>query len=127
MARHRHELPGRIVVVTFATPELLAGFEAELELGLELLADPDRALYAALGLGRGSVARVWLHPRVWRRYARLVVTGTRLRRAQGDTLQLGGDAVLDAEGRLSWIHRSDGPEDRPTLGRLRYALVEAGG
>jgi AhpC/TSA antioxidant enzyme len=127
VARHRHELPGRIVVVTFATPDLLAGLEAELELGLEMLADPDRALYAALGLGRGSATRMWLHPRVWRRYATLVVTGARLRRAQGDTLQLSGDAVIDAEGRLSWIHRSEGPEDRPTLERLRRALVDAGG
>lgn len=77
MARHRQELPGRIIVVTFAVPELLARFETELDLGLEMLADRDRALYAALGFGRGSVARVWLHPRVWLRYARLIKGGAR--------------------------------------------------
>ena len=127
MARHRRQLPGRIVVVTFVAPELLARYEAELQLGLEMLADPDRAAYAALGFGRGSFARVWLHPRVWMRYARLVAGGARLRGPQGDTLQLGGDAVIDAHGRLAWIYRGTGPEDRPSVGRLRQELLRAQG
>jgi hypothetical protein len=127
VARHRDELPGRIVVVTFAAPEMLARFEDELQLGLEMFADPERAAYTALGFGRGSFSRVWLHPRVWIRYARLVAGGARLRGAQGDTLQLGGDAVVDAEGRLAWIHRSTGPEDRPAVVRLRQELLSARG
>jgi hypothetical protein len=122
VANHRKELPGRIAVVTFAAPELLAVFEPELALGLPMFADRDRELYAALGFGRGSLARVWLDPRVWARYARLLAAGQRLRRTQEDTLQLGGDAVVDAEGRLAWIHRSRGPEDRPTIAALRRAL-----
>jgi hypothetical protein len=125
VARHRDELPGRIVVVTFVAPEMLARFEAELRLGLEMFADRDRVVYAALGFGRASFARVWLHPRVWMRYAGLVAGGARLRGPQGDTLQLGGDAVIDAEGRLAWIHRGTGPEDRPTVERLRQELLTA--
>ena len=123
VANHREQLPGRIVVVTFASPPLLAKFAAELELGVPMLADRDRALYAALGFGRGSVARVWLDPRVWARYARLLAGGHRLRRTQEDTLQLGGDAVIDADGRLAWIHRSRGPEDRPAIEVLRRVLA----
>ena len=123
MAEHRDALPGRIVVVSFTAPRMLGRFEDELRLGLEMFADPERALYEALGFGRGSVRRVWLHPRVWMRYARLLAAGARLRAAEGDTLQLGGDAVVDAEGRLTWIHRSTGPEDRPPVTRLRRELV----
>ena len=123
MAEHRDALPGRIVVVSFTAPPMLARFEGELQLGLEMFADPERAVYDALGFGRGSVSRVWLHPRVWMRYARLLAGGARLRAAEGDTLQLGGDAVIDAEGRLAWIHRSTGPEDRPPVTRVRRALV----
>ena len=122
VAGHREELHGRIVVVTFSPPELLARFEAELGLGLPMLSDRDRALYAALGFGRGSVRRVWLDPRVWARYARLLARGERMRPAQEDTLQLGGDAVVDAEGRLVWAYRSRGPEDRPSIEALQGAL-----
>jgi hypothetical protein len=125
VAEHRNVLPGRIIVISFTAPQMLGRFEDELQLGLEMFADPERATYEALGFGRGSVGRVWLHPRVWIRYARLLAGGARFRGAQGDTLQLGGDAVLDAEGRLAWIHRSTGPEDRPPVRRLQQELVSA--
>ncbi len=111
------------MVITFASPPLLARFAAELDLGLPILADRDRALYAALGFGSGSVARVWLDPRVWARYARLLARGHRMRRMQEDTLQLGGDAVVDADGRLAWIYRSRGPDDRPAIEALRRAVA----
>jgi hypothetical protein len=127
VAEHRDVLPGRIIVISFTAPQMLGRFEDELRLGLEMFADPERAAYDALGFGRGSVGRVWLHPRVWMRYARLLAGGARFRGAQGDTLQLGGDAVLDAEGRLAWIHRSTGPEDRPSVTRLRLELLSAAG
>jgi len=123
VASRREELAAPIVVITFASPPLLARFAAELDLGLPILADRDRALYAALGFGSGSVARVWLDPRVWARYARLLARGHRMRRMQEDTLQLGGDAVVDAHGRLAWIYRSRGPDDRPAIEALRRAVA----
>ncbi len=105
---------------------MLRGFEREMELPYPLYGDSDRATYRAFGFGRASARRVWLDPRVWTRYAQLLVRG---RRPVGvpaqDTLQLGGDAVLDARGRLSWIYRSTGPEDRPSVDRLVAAMREA--
>jgi len=68
---------------------------------------------------------VWLDPRVWRRYASLLARGRRSERTDGDVLQLGGDAVLDAHGRLASIHRSAGPEDRPTVDELVTAVQRA--
>lgn len=127
VAEHRDALSGRIVVVSFTAPQMLAALEDELQLGLDMFADPERALYQALGFGRGSVGRVWLHPRVWIRYAGLLAGGARLRGPQGDTLQLGGDAVIDAAGRLAWIYGSAGPDDRPPVTRLRKELASAGG
>jgi hypothetical protein len=74
-------------------------------------------------LQRSSPIRtVWLDPRVWVRYARLLARGERLRLAREDTLQLGADAVVDGEGRLAWVYRSRGPEDRPPIDALRGAL-----
>ncbi len=109
------ELPGDVVCVSFAEPPMLAAYERGLGLPVRLLGDPERALYDAFGFGRASFARTWLDPRVWRAYAGLVARGRRPERPEQDTRQLGGDAVLDAEGRVRWIYRSEGPEDRPAV------------
>lgn len=122
MSERDDELPGRVVVVTFAPPQLLASFEREIGLPFPVYGDPGRAAYEAFGLGRASVARVWLDPRVWRSYAKLLGRGRRLHRLREDSLQLGGDVVLDAEGRVRWMYRSRGPEDRPSVDELVAAL-----
>ena len=112
--------------ITFAPAVLLGAFERELALDrIELYGDPDRRSYAAFDLKRGSITRVWLDPRVWWRYARLLARGRRLRFVGQDTLQLGGDAVVDADGRLAWIFRSRGPDDRPSVDELLVALAGA--
>ena len=46
-------LPGRIIVISFTAPQMLGRFEDDLQLGLEMFADPERATYEALGFGRG--------------------------------------------------------------------------
>src|SRR5436190_3666985 len=104
---------------------MLAAYGRELGLDLPLYSDSDRALYRALGFGRASVARAWLHPKVWGRYAGLVARGRRLRRPEQDTLQLGGDAVFDADARLRWLYCSRGPEDRPSVDEVIAALSRA--
>ncbi|MGI8578983.1 MAG: hypothetical protein ACR2K9_00290 [Solirubrobacteraceae bacterium] len=99
---------------------MLKVFERDLDRGedITLLGDPGRALYGAFGLERASFARVWLDPRVWLRYGSLLARGRRPRAAQGDTLQLGGNAILDARGTVRYVYRSRGPEDRPSVDEL---------
>jgi len=112
----------RVVVVAFAPRESLVGYQQRQRLEhLLVLSDPERAAYRAFGLGRGSVARVWLDPRVWIRYVWLILAGGRPEAAHEDTLQLGGDALVDAGGRIAWIYRSRGPEDRPTIDQIAAA------
>ena len=126
MAARRSELTGRVVAVTFASPEESARFAATLHCPFPVLADPERRAYRVLGLGRGSVARVWLHPRVWLNELRLLRRGLRhTGPPPQDARQLGGDVVLDSEGRLAWIHRGRGPEDRPSVEDVLGALAEA--
>jgi hypothetical protein len=113
--RHRAELEVRVVVVSFASPPALSAYRERF--GLEdavLLSDERRAAYSAFGFERGSRLRVWLDPRVWWSYARLLARGGRLERPDDDTLQLGGDVLVDADGVVRWIYPSRGPEDRPT-------------
>jgi hypothetical protein len=125
VAEHSAQIDADIAVVTFSQPNLLRAFEKQMDLSLRLYADPQRSVYRAFGFERGSRARVWLDPRVLRRYAQLLRRGRRLQRSDQDTLQLGGDVVIDRRGRLAWIHRSEGPEDRPTVDAMAAAVRQA--
>ena len=119
---HQDELALRVVVVAFAPADVLAGYQRRLDLDkVQLLSDPERRAYKAFGFGRGAIARVWLDPRVWWRYLTLIRRGRRPERVQQDTLQLGGDVLIDASGRVRWVYASRGPDDRPTLAAIEAA------
>lgn len=111
-----------VVVVTFTRPRNLSGYRRRFAAPLRVVADEDRVLYRALGLGRGPWWRVY-GPGTSRRYAELLRGGRRLERPHEDTLQLGGDAVVGADGRLTWRYRGAGPDDRPTVDDLLAALA----
>ncbi len=104
---------------------MLGAFERKLDLPYPIWGDPRRTTYRALGFERASWRRVWLDPRVWTRYATLLARGRRTERSGQDELQLGGDVVLDAGGRLAWIYRGAGPEDRPGVELLIRAVRDA--
>lgn len=131
MLHHIDELGVRVVVIAFAPPQSLVGYQHRQKLDhLLVLSDPDRRVYDAFGLGRGSLLRVWLDPRVWLRYLQLLLRGRWTGGSvvpREDTLQLGGDALIDAHGRIAWIYRSRGPEDRPTVAEIRSQLRDVRG
>jgi peroxiredoxin len=120
----RAELGVRVAVIAFAAPESLAAYQQRQGLDdVLVLSDPERSAYNAFGFGRGSVARVWLDPRVWRRYAQLLRRGRRLEPAHEDTLQLGGDVLIGPDGRIRWVYESRGPDDRPCVATIRAGLA----
>ena len=57
-----------------------------------------------------------------RAYGRLLRQSRRLERPTGDTLQLGGDFVVDLMGRLAYVYRSRGPDDHPSVEDLLDAV-----
>ncbi len=115
----QQRLDARVVVISFASPASLARYRDRFDLGdATLLSDRDRAAYNAFGFGRAAAARVWLDPRVWWRYAQLIARGRHPEPLEDDALQLGGDVLCDEHGRITWIYRSRGPEDRPTIETL---------
>ncbi len=118
VAARRDELGVAAACITFAQAPMLALFARELALDLPLYGDPDRGAYAAFGFERGSVARVWLDPRVIASYAGLLARGRRPRPPEQDTLQLGGDVLVGEDGRVRWIYHSRGPEDRPSVAEI---------
>lgn len=108
------ELDAEVVVVTFASARVLASYQRRFASPFTVVADEDRLLYAALGFGRGSVWRVWGW-RAAKKYAELIRAGARPERSGADTLQLGGNAIVEAGGRLAWRYSGAGPDDRPEV------------
>jgi peroxiredoxin len=119
-------LGAEVLIVSQARPELLTAFLREGPLPFAIVADPGRAAYRAFGLERTSWAEL-LRPGVIFRYLRLSFRGWRPRKpyAGEDVLQLGGDFVLDREGRLAYAYRSAEPTDRPSIEVLLQAVRDA--
>ncbi len=113
-----------VVVVTFTRPRNLAGYRRRFAAPLTVVADEQRTLYSALALPRASVWTVYRWQTI-RRYAQLIRAGNRVEPTQEDTRQLGGNAVIDADGRLAWRYKGAGPDDRPTVDQLLAAVDQA--
>jgi peroxiredoxin len=112
-----------VLVVSQAQPEVLAAFLHKEPLDFPAAADPERAAYRAFGLERTSWA-AFFRPQAVRRYLSHLVHGwlpQGLQRGE-DVLQLGGDFILDGDGRLVYAHRSSEPTDRPPAEALLQIL-----
>lgn len=111
-----------VVLITFTRARNLRGYRSRLRLPYRVVTDETLEAYRAYGLGRGPWWRVW-GLRTLREYRRLLRGGVRLERTLEDTLQLGGDFVVDRHGRLAYAYRSTGPSDRPSVDELVSATA----
>lgn len=107
-----------IAVITFSPAQLVSAYVETYEPGFPVLTDPERGTYEAYGLERGRALRVWGWKAaleyleiIWRRRGQTLG----LARPVEDTLQLGGDFVVDRDGRLIFGYWSEGPDDRPSI------------
>jgi AhpC/TSA antioxidant enzyme len=124
--KQRLEAAGAAVLfVVFDEPELVRQtMLAGLDLAFPVLVDGDRSTYAAWGLRRASPLRIWADPHVWGRYLRVALGGERPTRFGADTLQLGGDFVIDGAGVVVYA-RPQRTDDRPPVAVLLRAVEEA--
>ncbi len=123
MRRHSikiESLNARLVVVSFGLATQARAWLDETGASFTLLLDPERAAYRAYGLEH-SLARSW-GMRVWLRYAQLLLAGRQWRGIQGDSAQLGGDFIVDANGLIRLAHPSRDPTDRPPTSQLLALL-----
>ncbi len=111
--------------MAFAPPASVALFASGMNLAAPIVCDPEREAYRAFGFGRRGGWSALVHPVYWWRLLRALRRGRRLRLPREDPHQLGGDAVLDAELRLRWIHRSRYPADRPPVRRVLHEVRKA--
>lgn len=122
----QQELDGAVplVVVGFSPADALAALATHLDLTGTVLSDPDRLLYARLGLRRAPVWRVY-SPGTLARYALWKLQGRTLHKPVEDTRQMGGDALL-VDGRIVRVWRPATPDDRAAPARIAGVAVARG-
>ena len=119
LCQHQEELDRlnvEVLIISFGTLPAAERWLEETCNPFRLLLDPERTVYEAYGLER-SLARSW-NLRTIRRYVQLLTSGRRWRGIQGDSAQLGGDFVVDADGIVQIAYRSHDPTDRPDVDDL---------
>ncbi len=109
-----------IAVVSFGSPQLATMWMQETCVDFPILLDPDRVTYGDYGFYR-SILRSW-GPKTFVTYVKLLISGRKWRGIQGDSAQLGGDVIIDANSIIRYIHRSMDPSDRPSVETLLRVL-----
>ena len=106
-------LETNVVTVSFGTPYWAQVWLEETRSPFPLLLDRKRTAYQAYGLER-SLLRSW----GWQTisyYARALLNGKEWRGIRGDSGQLGGDFIVDAQGTVRLAYPSRNPTDRPSI------------
>lgn len=106
----------QVVFISFSDNALGKKWLQETGVSFSVLVDHDRKAYNAFHLGR-SLLRSWA-PKIWLAYARLMLKGHRWRGVQDDSSQLGGDFLIDRQGRILFTWRSHDPAHRPSAEKL---------
>jgi len=111
-----------VLIIAFGTLPLAQAWLEETCSPFRLLLDPERRVYQTYGLGR-SLLRSW-NLKTVRRYVQLMRAGRQWRGIQGDSTQLGGDFIVDANGIVRLAYYSRDATDRPTVERLFAVLMQ---
>lgn len=115
-------LGGKVVLISFGVREGALRWLEETKCPFPMLLDSKRKIYAEFGLGR-SVAKVWsVSAMIY--YAEKMAQGEPLpgHYDHDDTQQMGGDFVLDKEGKMTLVYCSQQSWDRPTIPVILNAL-----
>jgi peroxiredoxin len=119
----------KVALVTQGTPEATAAFAAEQKAAeLLWLADPERRVYAAYGLERGTLYQTVLSPRVWQGLARARQRGIEPRRPTPgqDIRQMSGTFIIGPDGRVRLPYYYDHIADHPPLALLLRGVLSTG-
>ena len=125
LCQHRDALDTlnvEVLLIAFHVPPFADRWLQETGNCFPLLIDPERTTYGAYGLER-SVARSW-NVKTVLRYVELMRAGRNWRGIQGDSVQLGGDFVVNTDGVVRLAYRSHDPTDRPSVGQLLDVLEQ---
>jgi peroxiredoxin len=112
-----------VVLVGYDSPSLLAAkIMAGLEVTFRLVLDPERSAYRQWGMGRMSWLRMLSMVRLTGRYLKLLLRGEKFLGFAPDMGQLGGDFVVDRDGRIAFAHVMRDNGDRVVVEKLVSAV-----
>jgi peroxiredoxin len=116
-----------VIFVVFDDPELvMSRMMHDLDLPYVLMVDADRTTYARWGLGRVTLKSRLMPGLYWatlKEVVNVMVGRERALKQEPDQGQLGGDFVVDREGRLVFEHRLKSFHDRARIDDLLTALT----
>jgi hypothetical protein len=107
----------KVAIVTFETTPKVQSYVSEMKFSWPVLIDEDRTLYSGYGMDRGRVRDIW-GGKTWIAYMKEFARGRRPKYSGGDTLQLGGDVLIDPAGVVRFHHVASGPGDRPSVSAI---------
>jgi len=107
----------QIVLVGLGTADQAEAFKKKFSLSFPLICDPEKKLYQAYGLGRGSVASM-ASPTLLLKGLKTLSRGHTPGVPQGDVMQMPGVFLIDTSGNIRYAHYSKDPSDNPPVGTL---------
>lgn len=124
LCRYRNKLERlnvEVLLISFSQRDYAHAWSEETCPSFPILLDRERKTCRTYGLER-SLRRSWNLKTAWS-YVKLLRAGRKWRGIQGDSVQLGGDFIVDAGGICRLTYRSRDPSDRPSMEQL-FAIRE---
>src|SRR5262245_59310300 len=114
-----------VLVVSMRKLEFLREFQKHGKYAIPMACDPDRTAYRLFGLERTTWTS-YLRPGVIGGYMRLMIRGWMpgIPGKGEDVHQLGGDFILDRDGKLIYAFRSPDPSRNAPIGDLMTRLTK---
>jgi peroxiredoxin len=118
-------LGGEVIVVSFEEKEGLKRLVSGHKFPFVFLLDPKKEVYNQYGMickDQGRVGNLGTTAA----YLRLRLSGYPRQQAGSDTRQMGGDVIIDRQGVIRFIYRSQYPHDLPDAAALLKVMTDLG-
>lgn len=110
-----------LVLVGLGSIEETAAFKKRFDVPFPMIADPQKQLFEAFRLKRGSVGNL-LSAKMVLRGVSAMAKGHGIGVPQGDVRQLPGVFIIATDGRILFSHHASRPDDHPLPDTLLEAL-----
>lgn len=115
----------QVLVVTFETPTRARDYILETGCTWPVVSDHTRNLFYLYGMGRAKLRHLWGWA-TFKAYLGEAYNGHWPRWPVSDTVQQGGDVLINPDGMIDFVHVGLGPADRPTVGYILSRVARKG-